>query len=43
LKLIEDVGAAEYQELYLEPLGRELSVIDMERVAFAEVKGPLAA
>lgn len=42
LKLIDDVGAAEFQENYLKQLGREMSVIDMERVAFAEVKGPLA-
>jgi len=42
LKLIADVGAAEFQELFLKPLGREMSVFDGERVAFAEVKGPLA-
>jgi methyltransferase (TIGR00027 family) len=40
LKLISDVGAADYQNLYLEPLGRELNVFDAERVAFAQVKGP---
>jgi methyltransferase (TIGR00027 family) len=39
LKLIEDVGAADYQDLYLKPLGRELNVFDGERVAFAEVVG----
>jgi methyltransferase (TIGR00027 family) len=43
LKLIDDVGAAEYQDLYLKPLGRELNVFDGERAVFAEVKGPLAA
>jgi len=43
LKLIEDVGAAEYQELYLKPLGREMNVFDGERVVFARVKGPMAA
>jgi len=37
LKLIDDVGAAEYQDLYLKPLGREMNVFDGERVAFAEV------
>ena len=42
LKLIDDVGAAEYQERYLVPLGREMSVFEGERVAFAEVKRPLA-
>jgi methyltransferase (TIGR00027 family) len=39
LKLIDDVGAAEYQDLYLKPLGREMNVFDGERVAFAEVMG----
>jgi len=39
LKLIDDVGAAEYQELYLKQLGREMNVFDGERVAFAEVMG----
>jgi methyltransferase (TIGR00027 family) len=39
LQLIEDVGAAEYQDLYLQPLGREMNVFDGERVAFAEVMG----
>jgi methyltransferase (TIGR00027 family) len=38
-RLIDDVGAAEYQDLYLKPLGREMSVFDSERVAFAEVVG----
>ncbi|MCJ7700374.1 MAG: SAM-dependent methyltransferase [Anaerolineales bacterium] len=42
LRLKDDVGAAEYQELYLKPLGRELNVFDGERVAVAEVMGPLA-
>jgi methyltransferase (TIGR00027 family) len=42
LQLIEDVGAAEYQDLYLKPLGREMNVFDGERVALAEVRGPLA-
>ncbi len=42
LRLIDDVGTAEYQELYLKPLGREMSVFEGERVAYAEVKGPLA-
>jgi methyltransferase (TIGR00027 family) len=39
LKLISDVGAADYQDLYLEPLSRELNVFDAERVAFARVNG----
>lgn len=38
LRLIDDVGATEYQELYLKPLGRELSVFEGERAAFAGVK-----
>jgi methyltransferase (TIGR00027 family) len=37
LKLISDVGTAEYQELYLKPLGRALNVSEMERAAYAEV------
>ena len=37
LKLIDDVGAAEYQDLYLKPLGRRMNVFDAERVAFATV------
>jgi methyltransferase (TIGR00027 family) len=37
LKLIEDVGAAEYQDLYLKPVGREMNVFDGERVAWAAV------
>ena len=39
LKLIDDVGAAEYQDLYLKQLGREMNVFEGERVAFAEVMG----
>jgi len=39
LKLIDDVGAAEYQELYLKPLGRVLNVFEGERAAYAEVIG----
>jgi methyltransferase (TIGR00027 family) len=42
LRLIEDVGAAEYQDRYLKPLGRELNVFDGERAAFARVEEPLA-
>jgi len=37
LRLIEDVGAADYKELYLKPTGRELNVFDAERIAFARV------
>ncbi len=37
LKLVEEVGAADYQRLYLEPIGRELNVFDGERAVFAEV------
>ncbi len=37
LKLIEDVGADEYRDLYLKQLDREMDVFDGERVAFAEV------
>lgn len=38
LRLVSDVGASEYQDLYLKPLGRELNVFDGERVALAQVK-----
>jgi methyltransferase (TIGR00027 family) len=38
LSLIDDVGAAEYQALYLEPLGRDLDVFDGERAALAKIK-----
>jgi len=38
LTLIDDVGAAEYQDLYLKPIDREMSVFEGERVAFAEAK-----
>ncbi len=37
LSLIEDVGASYYQEKYLKPLGRNLNVFEVERVAFAEI------
>ncbi len=37
LKLINDVGAEDFQELYLKPLNRKLNVFDGERIAFAEV------
>ena len=37
LRLVSDVGAAEYQELYLKPIGRQMNVFDGERVVFAEV------
>ena len=41
-ELIEEVGAAEYQELYLKPIARAMSVFDGERVEFAKVQEPLA-
>jgi len=37
LELIDDVGAVEFQDLYLKPLGRKMNVFDGERVAFAKV------
>lgn len=42
LRLIDDVGAAEYQNLYLKRLGREMAVFDGERTAFAEVIGGIS-
>jgi len=43
LQLVSDVGAADYQDLYLKPLGREMSVFDGERVAYARVRRPSGA
>jgi methyltransferase (TIGR00027 family) len=40
LELVDDVGSADYQVLYLRPIGRELNVFDGERVAYARVKAP---
>ena len=37
LELVADVGAADYQDLYLKSLGREMNVFDGERAAFARV------
>ncbi|QUH27790.1 class I SAM-dependent methyltransferase [Vallitalea guaymasensis] len=37
LKLIEDVGDIEYRERYFKPIGREISIMPIERMAFAEV------
>jgi methyltransferase (TIGR00027 family) len=43
LRLVSDVGAAECQELYLQPLARQLNVFDGERAAYAEVMGNMSA
>lgn len=43
LRLVSDVSAAEYQELYLQPLARQLNVFDGERAAYAEVMGNMFA
>ena len=40
LELVEDVGAAEYQDRYLKPLGRQLNVFDGERAVYARVQCP---
>lgn len=37
LKLIEDVGAAYFQEKYLKPLDRRLDVSEIERIVYATV------
>jgi len=37
LSLIEDVGASYYQEKYLKPIGRDLNVFEIERIAFAKL------
>jgi len=38
LSLIEDVGHQEFLERYIKPKGRELAVMDIERMVLAEVK-----
>ena len=38
LFLVSDVGAVEYKEWYLDPIGRKLSTFDIERAAYAEVE-----
>lgn len=38
LKLIQDVGAAYYQEKYLKPLGRRLFVSEIERTVCADIQ-----
>ena len=40
LRLVQDVGAAEYRASYLEPLGRRMNLFEGERVAHAHVAGP---
>lgn len=37
LKLIDGIGAADYQDLYLKQIGREMKVFDGERGAYAVV------
>ncbi|MCD4784568.1 MAG: SAM-dependent methyltransferase [Candidatus Eremiobacteraeota bacterium] len=39
LSLIEDIGASYYQKKYLKPIGRDLNVFEIERIALAEVVG----
>jgi methyltransferase (TIGR00027 family) len=43
LALVEEVGAAEYQARYLEPLGRAMNVFGGERAVFARAIKPAAA
>ncbi len=38
LVLIEDVGSADYKKRYFEPIGREINIMPIERIAYAEVK-----
>ncbi|MEV6851923.1 SAM-dependent methyltransferase [Actinoplanes sp. NPDC051411] len=38
LNLVEDLGADDYRARYLEPLGREIAVSDLERMAVADVR-----
>jgi methyltransferase (TIGR00027 family) len=37
LELVEDVGAADYRERYLKPVGRAMDLFDGERAAFARL------
>jgi methyltransferase (TIGR00027 family) len=37
LFLVSDVGAQEYKEWYLDPIGRKLTIFDIERAAYAEI------
>jgi methyltransferase (TIGR00027 family) len=37
--LLDHVGASDYQERYINPLGRHLTIMEIERVALAEVTG----
>ena len=37
--LLDHVGASDYQERYLKPLGRHLNITEIERIALAEVTG----
>ena len=39
VSLVEDVGASYYQEKYLGPIGRDLNVFEIERIAFGRVDG----
>jgi methyltransferase (TIGR00027 family) len=39
LDLVEQVGASEYQERYLNPLGRHIAVFNIEKTALAQVAG----
>ncbi len=38
LALIEDVGNTDYKKRYFEPIGREMAIMPIERIAYAEVK-----
>ncbi|GMQ58138.1 class I SAM-dependent methyltransferase [Vallitalea sediminicola] len=38
LTLIEDVGDTDYRARYFEPIGREMSIMPIERIAFAEIR-----
>ena len=38
LSLIEDIGSSEVKEKYMQPLNLGLTVFEIERIAFAEIK-----
>jgi methyltransferase (TIGR00027 family) len=37
-EILEEVGVSEYRKLYLEPLGRQMSIFKGERVVLAKIK-----
>lgn len=38
LAFIEDVGNTDFKKRYFEPIGREMAIMPIERIVYAEVK-----